>query len=477
MKLFRLSIFLLFILLTSKAVVALSCSVSTSCDNVVVFKMSGTSNAHAELPTQANYGYYVCCSETGLGNSCSGNYAVVLRLSSATNAHVEKNTLSNYPNQVCLSTSSGTIDCNYASDCTTLGSGYVCLASISSDTNAHVGDCNAYTTKVCCRTGDTTPPTTSIDPNGKNWTNSDVSFTLSCSDDVGCLETKYSIIDATASCPSYASLTNTGTSGTVNCTTTCQKAVCYASKDAAGNTESVKRSNVFYIDKVSPSGEVIVIPPSPTSIDEINYTVVGNDFDSGVKEIRIYVNNSLKKSCSSSPCILIDGPYPAGVYEYSIVIYDSAENTHTISGTLTISEGCNNNGRCEVFGPNVGETQESCPSDCNTKSYVYPSFNLKSQEEVNLVISFNDSRWYAGREALLILTIDGKEWTECQVHKKKWNYQIGWPKNYGVWSGYYGGKFVKITSYQGYAKFETNCTLPQNLLPGVHTLEVKPRIY
>lgn len=155
-KLFILSILLISIL--PSQTLALTCSVDTTCSGIVVFKMSSTSNAHAELPTQTNYGYYVCCSDSGLGNSCSGNYAVALRLSSDTNAHVEKNTFSNYPNQVCLSTSTGSVDCNYASDCTTLGSNYVCLASISSDTNAHVGDCNAYQTKVCCSIGVSPPP-------------------------------------------------------------------------------------------------------------------------------------------------------------------------------------------------------------------------------------------------------------------------------------------------------------------------------
>lgn len=38
-----------------------------------------------------------------------------------------------------------------AADCATLGEGYVCLASISGGTNAHVGDCSAYTSKVCCQ--------------------------------------------------------------------------------------------------------------------------------------------------------------------------------------------------------------------------------------------------------------------------------------------------------------------------------------
>jgi len=135
---------------------ALSCSVTTgSCANTTVFKMSATTNAHAELPGQTYYNYYVCCSGvTGLGNDCNAtNKDVVLRLSNTTNAHVEKKTYTNYTNLACLSAPAGpAITCSYTTDtCSTLGTDYVCLATISGDTNAHVGDCNAYSTKVCCQ--------------------------------------------------------------------------------------------------------------------------------------------------------------------------------------------------------------------------------------------------------------------------------------------------------------------------------------
>lgn len=134
---------------------ALSCQVrSGGClsGETAVFKMSNTTNAHAELSSQTNYNYYVCCSGvTDLGNSCSGNYATVLRLSSITNAHVEKNNYSpqNYFNYACLSVPSGPdISCIYETG--SCSDGYAGLASISGETNAHVGDYNNYSIKVCC---------------------------------------------------------------------------------------------------------------------------------------------------------------------------------------------------------------------------------------------------------------------------------------------------------------------------------------
>jgi len=131
----------------------LTCSITTdSCANTSVFKMSATTNAHAELSDQVNYNNYACCSGvTGLGTSCSVNYDTVLKLSNLTNAHVEKSTEINYANSVCLSVPSGTtIVCDYASDCSSLGPDYACVASISGNTNAHVSNCTEYATKVCC---------------------------------------------------------------------------------------------------------------------------------------------------------------------------------------------------------------------------------------------------------------------------------------------------------------------------------------
>ena len=184
-------LFIVFTFFIPNLTLALSCSIATSCSDVTVFKISGTTNAHAELPSGTNYGYYVCCSGTNIGNSCSGNYDTVLKLSSSTNAHVEEKTYSNYGNSVCLSASSGSVSCQYCdpsngcNSCTDLGSNFVCLASISSQTNAHVGDCNSYSIKVCCA-ADTVPPNVSIShsPTGtcKPGTTQTVTFTASASD-------------------------------------------------------------------------------------------------------------------------------------------------------------------------------------------------------------------------------------------------------------------------------------------------------
>ena len=139
-------------LLSSQHVIAgtLSCTVTTSCPSgTVIYRMSGTDNAHAEVVSQANYNQLVCCTGvTGLNNSCSGTHASALKLSSITNGHSEQAAQGNYGTNACISvTPGGSVSVGYqAGNCSTYDT---TLGSMSGATNAHVGDVNAYSTKIC----------------------------------------------------------------------------------------------------------------------------------------------------------------------------------------------------------------------------------------------------------------------------------------------------------------------------------------
>ena len=121
-------ILIVFIFPISYIYAALSCSITTagSCSGTVLLRMSGSTNAHAELPSQSTSAYnnnVVCCSGvTGLGNSCAAsNKGIIAKLSGVTNAHVEQNTQSNYGQNACLSSSfaGDVISLGYqASNCT-----------------------------------------------------------------------------------------------------------------------------------------------------------------------------------------------------------------------------------------------------------------------------------------------------------------------------------------------------------------------
>lgn len=138
---------------------ALSCSITTSasCTGTVLLRMSGSSNAHAELPSQSTSAYnsnVVCCTGvTGLSNSCSeSNKAVIAKLSAVTNAHVEQNTQTSYSQNACLAST-------YAGDQITVGyqstncTGYdTTLFSMSNTpTNSQIGGPSSYTNKVCAK--------------------------------------------------------------------------------------------------------------------------------------------------------------------------------------------------------------------------------------------------------------------------------------------------------------------------------------
>jgi len=145
---------LIFFLSAGTVFAALSCSVAASCSSpdIVVLRMTGTTNSHAELPSQSNYSQLVCCGGvSGLANSCTNTFGVALRLSDTTNAHVEENTESTAAydgNNACLSVSSGTITIGYQNtNCTGFDT---TVASISqTPTNAHIGDGSAYIRKIC----------------------------------------------------------------------------------------------------------------------------------------------------------------------------------------------------------------------------------------------------------------------------------------------------------------------------------------
>ncbi|MBM3303622.1 MAG: LamG domain-containing protein, partial [Candidatus Aenigmarchaeota archaeon] len=130
------------------AVPALDCLIKASCDaaggETDVLHLSDLFNAHAELPSQPNYAYKVCCKAPPLtlGTDCASGGQSFLNLSAATDAHVEKSSAGNYATGACIS--GAQIDCGYGADCSATGipvGPAVCLASISADTNAHVANC------------------------------------------------------------------------------------------------------------------------------------------------------------------------------------------------------------------------------------------------------------------------------------------------------------------------------------------------
>ncbi len=139
----------------------LSCSVkaSSACNGIgetVIYRMSGYTDAHAELPNRATTVYngnVVCCTlgVVGLSNSCLAPYDEVLKLQSLGNSHAQQIGQIGYANNVCISVpDAGMVYVDYQEGgCSTPISYDTTLGSISGTTNAHVGDPSAYPTKIC----------------------------------------------------------------------------------------------------------------------------------------------------------------------------------------------------------------------------------------------------------------------------------------------------------------------------------------
>ena len=100
-----------------------------------------------------NYVYMVCGDDSWPMDSdrtCSDNNAnAIIRLSRAVNGHAERADVTTiYPDgmNVCY----GGISCSYESSC---DEDDYCVAALSRDSSAHIGDCfdDDYPVKICCR--------------------------------------------------------------------------------------------------------------------------------------------------------------------------------------------------------------------------------------------------------------------------------------------------------------------------------------
>lgn len=113
----------------------------------VVFKLSGTTNAHAEIFSLNNYTSAFCCNWTGT-RTCTTTVPennTIVKLSSTGNAHgsVKRGA---YTTNICYQD----IECENMANCD--GNYPIQAFSLSATTNAHFGDFASYSpTKICCK--------------------------------------------------------------------------------------------------------------------------------------------------------------------------------------------------------------------------------------------------------------------------------------------------------------------------------------
>lgn len=150
---------------STTTVPALSCSTKASClgTEACMFTMYDTYTNNALGAHGANcsgtgiYDNKVCCSASACAPtcevvsspaSCSPGYERVLSLYSGTDAHAQDpDGYNTYTNVICCTTGAcgGILSCGVTTSCTD-----TCLASMASNDDSHLGDCNAYSDKICC---------------------------------------------------------------------------------------------------------------------------------------------------------------------------------------------------------------------------------------------------------------------------------------------------------------------------------------
>jgi hypothetical protein len=271
------------------------------------------------LPTQRPSWYcdeteckYTCVEDPSCGLPCSGSIlltlspsettpssqveAIVSNLSNCNGdvAYIKQNSCSNPIEECNCSVSDTGCSCNFTSP-SAVGT-YTYYACIDKDGDNEFDSEGEQDNEILLVTQDTTPPITTINPDGHDWTNQDVDFELNCSDsESGCNETYHTIISSEIMCPDSGYIgCFPPCSSSVTCSenNVCNKGVCFYSKDNAGNIEEKKRSNPFLIDKTKPYLEIL--SPEQGSLQRINFTLKYNitDSGSGLDQCKLYTNSN-----------------------------------------------------------------------------------------------------------------------------------------------------------------------------------------
>lgn len=132
-----------------------NCQITNECNYVEVLRLTGTTNAFAQISGQSqSYDYIFCCnSSTGtLTKSASSGQTALLSLTNTTNAMAGSSTI--YPAKIYMSYEDGTgklLNCNIQEDCDSTQD-ESCIIALTDDENAMLGSCTSnYAKKICCK--------------------------------------------------------------------------------------------------------------------------------------------------------------------------------------------------------------------------------------------------------------------------------------------------------------------------------------
>ena len=108
--------------------------------------------------------------------------------------------------------------------------------------------------------------------------------------------------------------------------------------DIVGHTNTTNTRNIT-IDTINPTINISYSPSSPNSTQNITFTATAGDTN-GISSIKIFVNNSNVKNCTTSPCNYTARQYANGtIITYFANATDNANNTNqTATANITITD-------------------------------------------------------------------------------------------------------------------------------------------
>ena len=130
------------------------CEIKTSCDIIAepcFLSLSGLTDAHTSVSCpKAGFGYELCCPNSYTIDP--GCQAGVISLSDSIDAHTSVYNVGSFNTDVCVKAANPTktASCRYI---TSGNCNYdeTCFVSLTNTTDAHIGGCSDYSTKVCCK--------------------------------------------------------------------------------------------------------------------------------------------------------------------------------------------------------------------------------------------------------------------------------------------------------------------------------------
>ena len=303
------SLIFIFIILTN-IVSAASCGESN--DNQLIMRISSNTNAHGEIYSGTNYGVEICYDDifevayNGANpHDCTATLSnKILGLSANTNAHAQESSLDTYDIDICY----GNLGCSFVLAGEECATGFTCVVTLSSSTNAHLAKCDivgsSYNNKICCKPGAVTPPPTGCG-------DGDLDVGEDCDGDELGEKTKCEDLDM-------------GLTGRLGCTSTCLYDASACVQSCSGYTSSETCGEDFFSAAKFDIENIKINPVDDTFCGQKDCTLTGGG------------TGTVSTTCK---CVWIDA------------------NGCVAEWTRTDSCSSENDGTCTYFG---GDTIDNC---------------------------------------------------------------------------------------------------------------------